>query len=188
MKFLPVILLIGIIANVCCVLIFRLKLDRHYQSEFTQLSNTLKSDIANFAAESLRSIDYYFVSNCLNQSTFAITNNNNYATNDDVFYKDGGEWFYTYFRNDDLDYARVGIVDFSVGSPFPRGGTITAIYPDMVVVDDRFSVRNKHTLDFLSSSLSSNNESIPQIEKIKPEYKSNKELAQYVRTTHTSNK
>lgn len=187
MKFLPLILLIGIIANVCCVLIFRLKLDRHYQKEFAQLSNTLKSDISNFAVDSLRSIDNYFVSNRLNQSTFAISNNNANVIINDVFYKDGGEWFYTYFRNDDLDYARVGIVDFSVGSSFPRGGTITAIYPDLVVVDDKFFVRNRHSLDSLSSSSSSsNNDSIPKIEKIKPEYKPNKDLVQYVKSTHTS--
>lgn len=189
MKFVPVLLLFGIILNVCCVLIFRLKLDRHYKIEFSQLSNNLKTELAAFAADSLRSIDNYFVSNRLSFVTSATTNHIENVTTEEVFYKDGGEWYYVFFRFDGLDYARVGIVDFLVGSPFPRGGTITAIYPDFVVVDDKFSIRNKnssYTQFSPSSSNNNNNDSNPQIQKFKTEYKPNEELTHYVKSTHTN--
>lgn len=176
MRYAPIVLLLGILLNFGCVLVFRLKLDRKYNEDFVRLSESLQNQLVSFSSDALRQIDDYFASNRLvrasSPSDFSVSH-------EDILFKDSGDWDYYYMMIDGLPFARVGIVNFSVGSKFPRGGFITAIYPDYVVVNDSLSFRNRSFRSPSSVSVS-----VGEFEKpVVPDttYKPNKELIDYVK-------
>lgn len=185
MRFLPIILLLGILANFICVIVFRLKLDKQYQEKFTTFSESLKYDISRFTTDALSSIDSYFVSNSFK---FASSPSNFSSTSNEVknpFLLDGGEWNYHYFQIDKQPKAQVGFTIFEVGSVFPRGGSITAIYPDYIVVNNSHSVRNRN-ISLAPSALNNNTQSQTEISPSKVQYTPNKELKDYVTRTNTN--
>lgn len=185
MRFLPIVLLLGILANFICVIVFRLKLDKQYQEKFTVFSESLKSDISRFSSDALFSIDSYFVSNSFKfaSSLSNISSNSNEVKN--PFLLDGGEWNYHYFEIDHNPKAQVGFTIFEVGSIFPRGGSITAIFPDYIVVNNSHSVRNRN-LSIAPSATSPNVQNQSEIAPSKIQYTPNKELKDYVTRTNTN--
>ena len=150
MRFMPLVLLIGILLNFVCVVVFRLKLDRKMGRDFVSLSDSLRSQVTDLTVAALSSIDAYFVSNNIPRSaSFASSPSDEI---DATFHREVGDWDYDYFLSDSLPIARVGYSYFHVGDSFPRGGKITDIYPDCVVINDRFVFRNRL---FVSRSVSS---------------------------------
>lgn len=183
MRYAPIVLLFGILLNFGCVLVFRLKLDRKYNEDFVRLSESLQNQLVAFSSDALRQIDDYFASNRLSRASSSSSSSDTSVSSEDILFKDSGEWDYSYMMIGGLPFARVGIVNFSVGSKFPRGGSITAIYPDYVVVNDTLSFRNR-------SFRSASSVSAPVGEFDKPvvpdtTYKPNKELIDYVKRPHT---
>lgn len=182
MRFMPIVLLIGILLNFGCVVVFRLKLDRKMGRDFDALSNTLRSQVSDLTVAALASIDAYFASNNIPTTTSSSV----VSSSDEIditFHKEIGDWDYDYFLSDSLPIARVGYSYFRVGDSFPRGGKITDIYPDCVVINDRFVFRNRL---FVSRSVSSPSSSIDKkmdfVDTSKVEYKPNKELNRRVGT------
>lgn len=185
MRFLPVVLLLGILANFICVIVFRLKLDNQYQDKFTVFSESLKSDISTFTSDALSSIDSYFVSNSLKSASSPSNVSSNTHEVNNPFLLDGGEWNYHYFRIDEQPKAQVGFTIFEVGSIFPRGGSITAIFPDYIVVNNSHFVRNRN-LSIAPSSTSPKTQTQSEIVPSKVQYTPNKELKEYVSRTNTN--
>ena len=151
MRYMPIILLIGIICNLLCIVVFRLKLDRKYSAEFKALSTSLQSDLVSFSSDALSRIDNYFLSNKVSRASSPRSD----VSPSDILFLDSGDYDYYYYSVGGAPVARVGCCDFYIGSSFPRGGRITAIYPDYLVVDDSLSFRNRSFVPFLSYSRSS---------------------------------
>lgn len=181
MRFMPIVLLIGILLNFGCVVVFRLKLDRKMGRDFDSLSDSLRSQVADLTVAALASIDAYFVSNNIPRSASSPVSSSDEI--DITFHKEIGDWDYDYFISDSVPLARVGYSYFRVGDSFPRGGKITDIYPDCVVINDRFVFRNRL---FVSRSVSSSSSILDKkldfVDISKFEYKPNKELKRRVGT------
>lgn len=176
MRYIPIVLLFGILANFVCVVVFRLKLDREYDKRFSLMSDTINAQVHQFSVDALRSIDMYFVSNSVLGSVSSGSDSPSELKADVVFYDDGGDWSYDYFLSDGVSLARVGCVYFRIGDNYPRGGRISAIYPDSVVIDGKYHVRNS---SFVSVSRSSSQSQ--EMKFVDSTYKSNKELMDYVK-------
>lgn len=179
MRYLPIVLLFGIILNFGCVVFFRLSLDRKHQREIREMASSFHEQIVSFSSDALRRIDDYFISNRVSN---AVSPSGVSTVNpQDVLFKDSGEWDYSFMMIDGIPFARVGIVNFSVGSRFPRGGSITAIYPDYVIVNDSLSFRNRSFVSLSRSSPLSASDSVSVVDHVT---KPSKELSNYVRTTN----
>lgn len=176
MRYVPFVLLLGILANFVCVVVFRLKLDREYDKKFSLMSDTINAQVHQFSLDALRSIDMYFVSNSVRKSVSSVSDSSSGLKTDIVFYDDGGYWSYDYFLSDGVSLARVGCVYFRVGDNYPRGGRISAIYPDSVVIDGKYHVRNSSFVSVSSPSSQSQ-----EMKFIDSTYKTNKELMDYVK-------
>lgn len=186
MRYVPIVLLFGIFLNFSCVLIFRLKLDRKMNNDFKLLADSLQSQLVSFSSDALKQIDDYFFSNRVSRSS-SFSDSPASSSPEDILCRDSGEWDYSYMKVNNIPFARVGIVDFSIGSRFPRGGFITAIYPDCVIVNDTLSFRNRS----FRSSFPSSSQPLGEFEKpFIPDttYKPNKELTDYVKRTRTMRK
>lgn len=144
MRYLPIVLLLGILANFICVVVFRLKLDRRYQSEFNELSHALHVELMTFSRDALARVDSYFASNKVN-SVNSVSSVSSSSSSDptSVLFRDSGECDYYYYVYNGDPVARIGISDFRIGYPFPKGGAITAIFPDFLIVDNSLSFRNR---------------------------------------------
>lgn len=184
MRFLPLFFLIGILLNFGCIVVFRLKLDRKYQNEIAEMSSEFQRQISDFSASALHKIDDYFISNRFSRvCSDSVSSSSPSFSVDDILFKPSGDWDYLYMQINNQPFARVGIVNFTIGSRFPLGGVITAIYPDTVVVNDSLSFRNRSFFSSSLASLPSSSDEIPFVPDTT--YKPNKELTDYVRTTHT---
>lgn len=139
MRWIAPILFLGIVFNSLCLLVFRIKLDRRSAKDFQLLSNDLQSRISSFSDSALRSIDLYFVSNyhARVSSDISVVGASRVPSSE-YFAEDCGEWDYHYSRIDGFSCAMVGTQVFRVGDPFPRGGRISSIYPDSIVVNGEY--------------------------------------------------
>ena len=182
MRFMPLVLLVGIIFNFVCVVVFRLKLDRKMSSDFDKLSESLQGQVSDLTVSALRSIDSYFVSNSIPRSSSSVSSSSSSDEMELTFHKEIGEWDYDYFLSDGFPLARVGPSYFRVGDSFPRGGKITDIFPDCVVVNDRFFFRNRTFVSRSLSPSSSVDKKLSFVDTSDVQYKPNKELLSHVGT------
>lgn len=148
MKFAPIILFVGILFNLACVIVFRLRLDRKYHDQLEEYKQVLSSEVHSLSVDALSSIDGYFVSNYQASATSPVSFSASART-----FTDSGDWQFDYFEHDRARYARVGIRNYREGDVFPRGGHITSIHPDGVLVDGEYWFRN---LSATSPRLTSN--------------------------------
>lgn len=183
MRYLPIVLLIGILSNFLCLVVFRLKLDRKYDSRFADLSTSLNEQLVSFSTASLARIDNYFRSNLQSRVNSSFSSTASLSKDDydpkSVLFLDSGECDYYYYLFNGEPFARIGISDFRVGNPFPRGGSITAIFPDCLIVDNSLLFRNRSFSSyspFSSRSSSFSSPSISENNSIKP-YKPLEELS-----------
>lgn len=61
---------------------------------------------------------------------------------------------YDYYIKDGRHMARIGNQDFSDGSPFPRGGVISRVYGDCIILDGKYRVSRSNARVAPSSSRS----------------------------------
>lgn len=146
-RFLPIILLFGILFNCAAVVVFKIKNDRRVASEYQNLSNALHSQVESFSLSALRSIDSYFISNSVYRSS-SVTNFLSGSTSPkSPVYDVVGDWEYIYWKLGSESFARVvnlnNSKDYRVGDRFPRGGIITSIEPDGICLNDFFWVNNR---------------------------------------------
>lgn len=59
---------------------------------------------------------------------------------------------YDYYVKDGRHIARIGRQDFSSGSPFPRGGVISRVYDDCIILEGGYRVARQNRLASSSSS------------------------------------
>lgn len=164
MRYMPIVLLIGIIANTACVLLFRLKLDRRHQEQLRDISNTFHSQLVSFSSDALSRIDNYIISN-RTQSVNSTSSDTDSISS--ALFSETGDCDYHYFTVSGSPCARIGITDFYVGSRFPRGGFITAIFPDSIIVNDEYLFKNRQFTSYYSNIHSSLGDSIPGVNSIK---------------------
>lgn len=142
MRYAPLVLFIGILFNLVCVVVFRLRLDRKYRDQFEEYKISLASDVHNLSRDALSAIDGYFVSNYNHSVSAPLSASLSAVDNPSRSFADSGDWFFDYFEHDNVRYARVGIRNYREGDVFPRGGFITSIHPDGVLVDGEYWFRN----------------------------------------------
>ena len=68
---------------------------------------------------------------------------------------------YDYYVKDGRHMARIGNQDFSDGSPFPRGGVISRVYGDCIILEGGYRVTRQNAR--VSSSLSRSAASRPSV-------------------------
>lgn len=178
MRWIAPILFLGIVFNSLCLLVFRIKLDRRSAKDFQLLSNDLQSRISSFSDSALRSIDLYFVSNyhARVSSDISVVGASRVPSSE-YFAEDCGEWDYHYSRIDGFSCAMVGTQVFRVGDPFPRGGRISSIYPDSIVVNGEYFFRNRSYRGIFASSVVPVDSIRPDV----PKYEPPKEIDKYVK-------
>ena len=137
MRYVPIVLFLGILSNLVCVVVFRLRLDRKYQYQFEEYKNALASDVRALSVDALTAIDGYFVSNYHASATSPAPVSATVRS-----FTDSGDWQFDYFEHDGVRYARVGVRNYREGDIFPRGGLITSLHPDGVLVDGEYWFRN----------------------------------------------
>lgn len=137
MKFAPIILFLGLLFNLACVIVFRLRLDRKYHDQLEEYREVLSSEVHALTVDALTAIDGYFVSNY----HASVTSPSSFVASARTF-ADSGYWLFDYFEHDRVRYARVGVRNYREGDIFPRGGYITSIHPDGVLVDGEYWFRN----------------------------------------------
>lgn len=142
MRFLPIVLLLGIVFNSVVVLVYRVKSERDFSRRYDDFRQLVNSQMHSLTVDALSRIDNYFLSNSVLRAQSANSPANSVVDIPSPFYENSGNWNYHFMVVDGYPAARVGFSDFFVGSPFPRGGVITAIYPDGVCIDDRYFVNN----------------------------------------------
>lgn len=158
------VLLFGIILNSVLILIFRLKMDRAYRARFDTFSTEVKSSISDFTVAAMASIDSYFASNYLGRASSSDSHPSNSVysspspSDTSPFHIPSGSWEFVYYEYGNTPFARVGRRDYCAGDIFPRGGLITSIHPDGIVVDGRYWFSNRPNDSFVSDKL-------PQIQK-----------------------
>ena len=144
MRFIPFILVVGVLLNCLLCVVFKLRIDRRYNDQFVSFRSELSSDVQDFTRRALSTIDDYFLSNQVSRVSSDSSPVLNSSPNDNgsPLLKDIGDWKYTYFEVNGIRYARVSFRNYKEGDFFPRGGVITSIHPDGLVVDGRYWVKN----------------------------------------------
>ena len=77
---------------------------------------------------------------------------------------------YDYFVKDGRHMARIGRQDFSSGSPFPRGGVISRVYDDCIILEGGYRVARQSPRLGSSSSSSRPSVSVPSVTSSKVDF------------------
>lgn len=166
MRWLPPIFLFGILLNAVLCLVFRLRVDRAAQERFELFRSAASSEIVSLTTNALHAIDAYFVSNrvaSVSVSAFSSGSSSD-VLEDYPILRNAGTWKYHYFELGNNRFARVGIRNYGEGDFFPRGGLITNIHPDGIVVDAKYWVSNSSVgSDFIRDDV---NTSIPSLKEL----------------------
>lgn len=151
-RYLPILFLLGIIFNFGCVIVFRLRLDRRNDNQYERFKGLIENRVADLSRDALVSIDSYFASNYIS----SVSSSTSLPSKESVIYDTVSSWNYSYCEVGSLTYAISNNRRYTVGDRFPRGGYITDIHPDGVVLDNKYWVDNTHNLQ--TTKLNSQNQ------------------------------
>lgn len=142
-KFTNILLLFGITSNIVLYLFFRINLERRINN---RLDGALTFASSNLVRMTTYAMDYtrsVVTSNLLIHSTNNTTNDHSVvADQKDVFFEYKDSLPFHYFEIQGVPYARLGCITISISSPFPRGGYVTQIYPDSIVINNKYYFTN----------------------------------------------
>ena len=96
MRFVPIVLLFGIIANFLVVIIFRLKLDRDYEKRFLDYSEQLHSQLVSFSSNVLFRVDCFLQSNSYSRVSCPEFSDYSFSRSSSLF-DDKGTWDYVFY-------------------------------------------------------------------------------------------
>lgn len=149
-KFFKVLLLIAIIINLALSVIFKISNYNQNKKLINANLNRANEQLSEMVAQVLSYTRNVISTNTLSNITTSsnqFSSNNIFQSDTPILHKEVLNFRYHYFEVDNKPFAKIGLINLSIGQPFPRGGIITAIYPDCIILDNRGLVINSNYSD-----------------------------------------
>ena len=160
-RYLPVFLIVCIIANTLLAMFFKLYQERQYSLRLADALSNVHTQVETMRTNVYARIDAYFNAHpppSLESSSRPPQQKNNESSDPkNPRFIDIGTWDYHFFTVNNSPCAKSGISYYFVGDVCPYGGVITSINSDCVVVDGRFYYRNPKSQAAYNFNWSSNN-------------------------------
>lgn len=147
MRYLPIVMFLAVLFNFGTVLFFKFKVARDLNLKLTDLAAASDRRFEAFASDVLSRVDGFLYSNVVNRastgaSTGALISSPAALSPSEerrliLHEVVSSDFDYDYF-SDGRPHAYLQGVVYSVGDPFPRGGVISSIGPDSILVSDRY--------------------------------------------------
>lgn len=146
MRYLPLVMTLALLLNFSTVLFFKFKVARDLNLKISELSSASDRRFEAFASDVLHRVDGFLYSNVLHRVSSGVSNGNDLSPASlspaderrlvlhEVVSSD---FDYDYYFDGNPHAYLDGSV-FSVGDPFPRGGVITNITRDSILVSNKY--------------------------------------------------
>lgn len=135
MKYLPLAIVLGILFNLFAVVFFKFKVVGGYREEISQLRLASDQRFERFASDVLSRVDAFLYSNVVDRAALSVTNSSGASP---VLHEIVGRDFEYEYYFDGKPHANIDGSYLSVGDIFPRGGVITDINRDSILVSGRY--------------------------------------------------
>lgn len=137
MRFYPLLIFVALLFNLGSVVLFKFKVTRDFNNQISELRKFSDERFERFGSDVLFRIDSYLASNVVSRTSSgaSLIPTDNQPS---VFYEIVGRDFDYEFFFDGKPHANIDGSYLSIGDLFPRGGVISDITRDGILVSGRY--------------------------------------------------